>query len=82
MTNLFDKDEVVKKLQEKICTITFARVDGSERVMNATLMENYVKPMLTENAQHVKRNPLQVSVIDTDINEWRSFNIERLISIE
>lgn len=85
MSNIFDREEVVKKLKDKVCLVRFTKKDGTERVMKATLMESVLKNLAgnTESSRTNRTpNPNQVCCIDTEIDAWRSFNLDTLISIE
>ena len=82
---MFQKDEVVKMLKESVCTVKFTKKDGSLRIMKATLKDDVVKPLMESNGTSTssrRSNPNQVCVIDTELNAWRSFNLDSLVSIE
>lgn len=78
----YDYNELVKRLQNSVVTVTFEKVDGSERVMRCTLIPSYLpeeyrssKPMLTE------QTPLTVSVWDVDMSGWRSFRLDSIRNV-
>ena len=76
------KDQMVAELKKRIVTITFQKVDGSKRVMKATLIESYIPPS-TKTTDRVRvPNPNTISVVDTEIHEWRSFRIDSVLSFE
>ena len=82
---MFKRDEVVKLLKESVCTVKFTKKDGSLRIMKATLKDDVVKPLMESNGNSTssrRSNPNQVCVIDTELNAWRSFNLDSLVSIE
>lgn len=83
MTNIVEREDIINKLKDKVCKVVFLKANGEERVMNATLKEDVVQPLM-EGVNHSGRayNPMQIRCVDTDKNEWRSFNLEKLISIE
>lgn len=83
MTNIIKREDIIKKLTDKVCKVVFLKANGEERIMNATLKEDVVKPLM-EGVNHAGRacNPMQIRCVDMDKNEWRSFNLEKLISIE
>lgn len=73
------------QLRSQICNITFEKANGDIREMNATLLATYIQdhnlapnipnaPMLFDNDT--------VRVVDTDINEWRTFKISKLVSFK
>ena len=80
-----NRQEIVSTLSQGIHTITFTKVDGTERTMPCTLDPSLLPVVLTENEE--KRVPRKLNsdtlrVFVTDINEWRSFRIENLKKIE
>lgn len=79
---MFKRDEVVKLLKESVCTVKFTKKDGSLRIMKATLKEDIVKPLTSATTSTRRSNPNQICVVDTEIDAWRSFNLDTLISIE
>lgn len=82
MSNVFDRDTVIAKLKDKVCTVTFTKRDGTKRVMKATLMENVVEPLRSASNNPRIPNLNQVCCIDTEKDAWRSFNLDTLISID
>ena len=80
------RQEIVNKLSQGIHTITFTKVDGTERTMPCTLDPVLLPTVdLIENEEKKVPRKLNIDtlrVFVTDINEWRSFRIENLKSIE
>lgn len=79
----YDYNSLVEKLQRSVVTVTFTKVDGTERVMNCTLQPSFLPeeyrnkaPMLTETA------PMTVSVWDVDVSGWRSFRLDTVKSVQ
>lgn len=74
------RSEILLALQESICSITFIKADGSERVMQCTLMESHL-PVRDEVSVKTKRTPTptNITVWDLEKSAWRSFNIKNLI---
>lgn len=75
-------DSLVAALQSSIVTVTFEKVDGTERVMRCTLLPQYLPeefkakaPMLTETT------PTTVSVWDVDVSGWRSFRVDNVRNV-
>lgn len=80
---MFDADEIRKKLAFGKCTVVFTKADGSTRVMNCTTSEAYVPPSPNEGkAPQRAPNPSLIRAYDLDINEWRSFNVDRVQSFK
>jgi hypothetical protein len=66
-------------------TITFTKVDGSERVMKCTLEATKLPPVvIKEDAKPRKESDSTkaLRVFDIEKNEWRSFTIKNIKRIE
>jgi hypothetical protein len=82
---LFTKENMLEVLQNNVVSITFTKVDGTERVMRCTLLPEYVpaapmnsgKVLLQENS--VRDN--NIAVWDTEANGWRSFRVNSVKNI-
>ena len=64
-----NKEIIWNKLIEGTVQVTFTKKDGSERVMNCTLHEDYVPEIKGTKAI----NPNVLAVYDIDAEGWRSF---------
>lgn len=76
----FSRQDVLNMLQNGVVTVTFTKVNGEERVMNCTLLSEYLPggtapTLLTESTSD------NVSVWDTEVNGWRSFKLSSVKSI-
>jgi len=91
----FSKEEIRSQLKESICRVVFTKADGSERVMRCTLLDDIIRPFIEEIEKRNSKlilegktptvraeNPNLLSVIDLDVNSWRSFKIDSIKSIE
>ena len=78
------RQDIVTILSEGIHTITFTKLDGTERTMLCTLDPALLLVLEQKEEKKVPRkiNPDTMRVYVTDINEWRSFRIENLKSID
>ena len=77
------KQDFVNILQTNICRVVFKKKDGSERVMNCTLIDTMIRdngltPFGTGGV--VPEN--QVRCIDVDIMEWRSFLADSVLDFQ
>jgi hypothetical protein len=66
-------------------TITFTKVDGTDRVMKCTLEPAKLPPVvLKEDAKPRKEttSTKALRVFDLEINDWRSFTIKNIKRIE
>ena len=66
-------------LNEYVVEVTFTKKDGTERVMNCTLLEDY----LPETTGVGKAASLDaVSVYDVDKEDWRSFRWDSIKAVK
>jgi len=68
---MMTKNEIIAELQRGIKTIIFDKKDGTERVMKATLQESVVP----ETSGKSTAPDSNVTVFDTEINQWRSIRV-------
>lgn len=78
-----DKSELLKHLSKSQVEVTFTKVNGDTRVMTCTrdisqLTEEHRPKGIVEFEQE---NSDQIRVFDLKANGWRSFNFDRLISV-
>lgn len=70
-----------KCLSKGIVQVVFIKKDGSERIMNCTLLEQQIsKDQLPKNTGK-KQNDDVIAVFDIDNNGWRSFRFDSVKSI-
>jgi hypothetical protein len=68
-------------LRQNIVTVTFTKVDGSEREMQCTLDTQYFETTQDEKSDKPKKNKPENIVTVYELNKgFRSFDINRLIS--
>jgi len=80
---IFTKESLVDLLKNNVVTVTFTKVDGSERTMKCTLLGEYV-PAPTEGKVLLQENSgsdSNISVWDTEVNGWRSFRVSNVKSV-
>ena len=82
---IFTKENIASMLRDSIVTVTFTKVDGSERVMKCTLMSEYV-PVAGNSASNQvllqeTGNDNNISVWDVEANGWRSFRVGSVKSV-
>jgi hypothetical protein len=77
-----NKHELKEMLVNGVVTVTFVKVDGTERTMKCTLLPEYLptnvapgQQLLTESLPKVE-NPNTISVWDIESQGWRSFRID------
>jgi hypothetical protein len=67
--------DIVNELQQRVVTITFDKLDGTERVMNATLQESIVPE--TKGGE-TKASDKNLVVFDVDKAGWRTVVVDRI----
>lgn len=75
---------LVAALKERIISVRFTKVDGSERTMNCTLDMALIpvdKLPKTETASVHNEEPEStvIRVFDVDLQEWRSFRKDNVL---
>jgi hypothetical protein len=77
------QSELVDLLQHNVVSVTFIKVDGTERTMPCTLDGALIPPPVVvegHEARAKKANPAVVSVWCTDAAGWRSFRWDNFVS--
>jgi len=83
------KQELVEKLQNEVVSVTFIKADGDERTMVCTKMLSKIPEEFHPKTESVIKldengNPIEsdnITVWDTEIEGWRSFNYSRIKSV-
>jgi|TARA_B110000503_G_C7002791_1_gene352244 Na+-translocating ferredoxin:NAD+ oxidoreductase RnfG subunit len=83
---LLTKQELTEQLMSGVYNVTFTKVDGTERTMPCTLKESILPPAKKEDPLSQKKvraiNDEVLVVYCTDKNEWRSFRLANVISVQ
>lgn len=79
--NSFDKEKILKQLQNGVALVTFTKADGSLRDMKCTLQPRLLPTSLKESTIKIDSESDALRVYDLEADGWRSFKISRLISI-
>jgi hypothetical protein len=69
-------------LQNETATLTFQKKDGTMRVMKASLRESDFPAYEKKTESVRKQNDEVLSVVDLELNEWRSFRFDSIKKIE
>jgi len=78
----YDRNTILSMMHENVWSVIFTKVDGTERHMRCTLMEEYLPEHNSEDNKKVrKENPDVVAVWDLDKNAWRSFRVDSVKEI-
>ena len=82
---VFTKENLLDLLRNNVVTVTFTKVDGSERTMTCTLLGEYVPAPANGSMQLLQENSSRgdsnISVWDTEVQGWRSFRISSVKSV-
>ena len=77
-------EEIVNTLREGVVNLSFTKVkDGQVREMKATLVSDMIpedKMPKTDANANTEKNQLAVRVFDLDLNDWRSFRVDSLLT--
>jgi hypothetical protein len=91
LTNIDDKLEpklhswLKSMLQMGPATITFTKVDGTERVMRCTLEPSQLPPVVVKEDAKPRKETTSTKalrVYDLEKKEWRSFTLKNIKRIE
>lgn len=82
MANL--REQLKDQLRTGVTTITFTKVDGTERVMKATLDRSLLPEQMDveEYISEKRQNEDVLAVWDVEKEGWRSFRLENVIRVE
>lgn len=69
--------DIVKLLRTKVCTVTFNKLDGTERVLVCTLKPDYL-PSDYKHEESTGEIKNYVNVWDIENDDWRSFKLDRV----
>jgi hypothetical protein len=83
------REDVVGLLRQDVAQVTFTKADGSERVMNCTLLSEVLNERVPPIADSPESkapstkavNPHTVAVYDITADGWRSFRLDSVKSI-
>ena len=77
MTEELTREYMISELQKRVCRVVFKKVNGEERDMRCTLIENALPPMKGTERQ---KNKDVIRAFDTLKGEFRSFRVENVVS--
>lgn len=72
--------ELRRLLQQGVVEVIFTKKDGSKRTMLASLSSSALASAPAVKGTGVAQPENPIRVIDTEINQWRSIDIETVIS--
>jgi hypothetical protein len=77
---MIDRNELSAMLKAGDYSVTFTKVDGTERVMKCTLREQALPQSDTVSIN--SKSDSVISVWDLEKNSWRSFRLDSVKSVE
>ena len=84
---MMNKHELKEMLVNGVHTVTFVKVDGTERTMKCTLLPEYLptnvapgQQLLTESLPRAE-SPDTLAVWDVDAKGWRSFRLDSIKAV-
>jgi len=84
MENEMTYEEIVNTLRLSVVNLSFTKVkDGAVREMRATLVSDKIpedKMPKTDVNSNTEKNQIAVRVFDLDVNDWRSFRVDSLLT--
>lgn len=79
--NFYTKEYLRERLQAGIMRVTFDKVNGDRRIMTCTLQEQYLPALVSWPSERPEPKD-SLAVWDLNANGWRSFRLDKVISIE
>jgi hypothetical protein len=76
------REWITSLLRRETATLTFQKKDGTMRVMKASLREQDMPAYEKKTDAVRKENEEVLSVVDLELNEWRSFRFDSVRRIE
>ena len=77
MTEELTREYMIGELQKRVCRVIFKKVNGEERDMQCTLIEDVLPPMKGDQRQ---KSEDVIRAFDTLKGEFRAFRVENVIS--
>lgn len=76
------REFMIGELKQRVCRVIFKKVNGEERDMQCTLIEDALPALKSSSNDGEKRqpNPNVIRAFDTNKGEFRSFRVENVIS--
>jgi hypothetical protein len=73
---MFTYDSIYNSLKNGVISVTFTKVDGTNRTMRCTLQDDHLPEQFRGKGTILTEGANVIRVFDLDINEWRSFKID------
>lgn len=76
------RDRLVKLLTENEALVKFEKKDGGRRTMRCTLNASKLPRSERKKLDRLPTTPGLLTVFDTEKNDWRSFYLNNITSVE
>lgn len=77
----YDKNTILEAARQGVITVRFTKKNGDERIMKCTLLSEYLPQQKDIEEVSTKENTDFLAVWDVEVNGWRSFRIDSVISL-
>ena len=74
------RDEMINELREKTCRVIFKKVNGEERDMQCTLINDVLPLRVSEPKKERPVNENTIVAFDINKEAYRSFRVENVIA--
>jgi hypothetical protein len=78
VAELAEQDALLMSALNDEVTVTFTKLDGTERVMRCTTNMDKIPAEQHPQGENKYAGTRNVRVYDLDISEWRAFNLDRV----
>ena len=78
---MFDYTTIYNALRAGVATITFNKLDGTERVMRCTLKDDFLPEQYRGKGTMLTEGGNTMRVYDLDLSEWRSFRVDTVTGL-
>lgn len=74
------REEMISELREKTCRVIFKKVNGEERDMQCTLINDVLPLRVSDPKKERPANENTIVAFDVNKEAYRSFRVENVIS--
>lgn len=74
------REQMIEELQERTCRVIFKKVNGEERDMLCTLNMDSIPEEKRPANPGTKYNEAVIRAFDVDMQEFRSFRVDNIVS--
>lgn len=87
--SMYQRDVLLNDLRKNVIEVTFTKVNGDQRIMRCTLMENMLPAAYRTNPEEKanegefhQKNPDVIAAWDVQAGGWRSFRIDSVTYVQ